>query len=138
MRPGLSRQEMTPASARRCLSQCIAAITFAFLAEVSIAHHSPVAFDTAVTDFSIAGIIESVDFRNPHSVMSLRVENNDGSQTIWDIEFSSVNLLLRRGWDFDRLTVGEPVVCTGNPSASGKTEMYMWSIELQDGTEFAR
>ena len=116
----------------------IAGITFTFLAEVSIAHHSPVAFDTAVTDFSIAGVIESVDVRNPHSVMAVRVDNGDGTQTVWDIEFSSVNLLLRRGWDFERLKEGEPVVCTGNPSASGKNEMYMWSIELSDGTEFGR
>jgi len=102
------------------------------------AHHSPVAFDTKITDFSLTGEIENVDVRNPHSVMDLRVANSDGSSTVWHIEFSSVNLLLRRGWDFDRLVVGETVTCTGNPSASGKQEMYMWSIVLRDGTEFSR
>jgi len=103
-----------------------------------IAHHSPVAFDTAVTDFSISGEIQSVDIRNPHSVMDLRVANEDGSATVWHIEFSSVNLLLRRGWDFERLEVGKRVTCTGNPSARGIAEMYMWSITLPDGTEFGR
>ena len=102
------------------------------------AHHSPVAFDTAVTDFSIAGEIQSVDVRNPHSVMEVRVMNDDGSTTVWHIEFSSVNLLLRRGWDFSRLQVGEQVTCTGNPSANGINEMYMWSITLADGTQFGR
>jgi hypothetical protein len=102
------------------------------------AHHSPVAFDTKVTDFTIVGQIESVDVRNPHSVMQLRVTEDDGSETLWHIEFSSVNLLLRRGWEFDRLQIGERVACTGNPSASGKNEMYMWSILLDDGTLFGR
>ena len=102
------------------------------------AHHSPVAFDTRVTDFAITGEIERVEIRNPHSVMDVRVANEDGSATVWHIEFSSVNLLLRRGWDFDRLVVGDTVTCTGNPSAKGKTEMYMWSIVLPDGTEFSR
>jgi len=102
------------------------------------AHHSPVAFDTKVTDFTIVGEIESVDIRNPHSVMQLRVTEDDGSETLWHIEFSSVNLLLRRGWEFDRLQSGERVACTGNPSASGKDEMYMWSIVLDDGTQFGR
>jgi hypothetical protein len=102
------------------------------------AHHSPVAFDTRVTDFSLTGEIENVDVRNPHSVMDLRVANPDGTSTIWHLEFSSVNLLLRRGWDFDRLVVGDTVTCTGNPSASGEQEMYMWSIVLPDGTEFSR
>ena len=118
------------------------ALALAFLLTVfapnTSAHHSPVAFDTGVTDFTIVGEIEHVDVRNPHSVMDLRVANVDGSATIWHIEFSSVNLLLRRGWDFERLRVGEHVTCVGNPSASGETEMYMWSIVLADGTEFGR
>jgi hypothetical protein len=97
-----------------------------------------VAFDTGVTDFSLNGEIISVDVRNPHSAMILRVTNNDGSTTDWDIEFSSINLLLRRGWDFDQLQVGEQVKCTGNPSSRGLPEMYMWSIILADGTEFGQ
>jgi hypothetical protein len=108
------------------------------LAASASAHHSPVAFDTGVTDFTITGEIEHVDVRNPHSIMDVRVANDDGSVTLWHIEFSSVNLLLRRGWEFERLTVGERVTCVGNPSASGKAEMYMWSIVLPDGTEFGR
>jgi len=108
------------------------------LAPLSLAHHSPVAFDVTVTDFSISGEIESVEMRNPHSVMVLNVANDDGSKTRWDIEFSSVNLLLRRGWDFDRIKAGDRVTCVGNPSATGRSEMYMWSIVLADGTEFGR
>jgi hypothetical protein len=115
-----------------------AALAFLLLGGVSLAHHSPVAFDTGVTDFSLDGEVEYVAIRNPHSVMRLRVAAEDGSATLWDIEFSSVNLLLRRGWDFDRIKVGDRVTCIGNPSARGKAEMYMWSIKLADGTEFGR
>ena len=108
------------------------------VAPVGSAHHSPVAFNTQVTEFELKGVIEMVEMRNPHSVMQLRVANDDGTTKLWDIEFSSVNLLLRRGWDFERIKVGDRVTCVGNPSATGKTEMYMWSIMLADGTEFAR
>jgi len=110
----------------------------ATFAATASAHHSPVAFDTKVADFAITGEIVHVEVRNPHSVMDLRVTNDDGTATVWHIEFSSVNLLLRRGWDFERLVVGETVTCMGNPSAKGDAQMYMWSIELADGTEFAR
>jgi len=115
-----------------------ATLTFPLLAGTGFAHHSPIAFDTSVTEFTISGEVEYVDMRNPHSVMRLKVAAEDGSATVWDIEFSSVNLLLRRGWDFDRIKVGDQVTCVGNPSATGQTEMYMWSIVLADGTEFAR
>ena len=104
----------------------------------SMAHHSPAAFNLTVTDFAISGEIEFVEMRNPHSVMKLRVANDDGSTTQWDIEFSSVNLLLRRGWDFERIKTGDRVTCIGNPSATERSEMYMWSIVLADGTEFGR
>lgn len=107
-------------------------------APAATAHHSPAAFNVTVTDFVLEGEIEFVEMRNPHSVMQLRVANADGSTTVWDIEFSSVNLLLRRGWDFDRIKAGERVTCVGNPSATGRPEMYMWSLKLADGTEFAR
>jgi len=114
------------------------AVLLLTLGGAALAHHSPVAFDTRVTDFTLKGTIESVGVRNPHSVMELRVANDDGSATVWHIEFSSVNLLLRRGWDFERLKVGEQVTCIGNPSATGKPEMYMWSVVLADGTEFGK
>ncbi len=118
--------------------QIAASLAFLLLSHGGHAHHSPVAFDTSVTDFAISGEIEHVDMRNPHSVMRLRVSAEDGTATLWDIEFSSVNLLLRRGWDFERIKVGDRVTCIGNPSATGKAEMYMWSIRLADGTEFGR
>ena len=113
-------------------------VLLGLLTSAASAHHSPVAFDTHVTDFALRGTIEHVDIRNPHSVMDLKVTNNDGSAAVWHIEFSSVNLLLRRGWDFDRFKVGETVTCVGNPSATGRQEMYMWSIVLADGTEFGK
>ena len=108
------------------------------LTSPGFAHHSPAAFDLTVTDFTIKGEIASVEMRNPHSVMVLNVADEDGSKTRWDIEFSSVNLLLRRGWDFERIKAGDQVTCVGNPSATGRSEMYMWSIVLADGTEFGR
>ncbi len=101
-------------------------------------HHSPVMFNLDVTDFAITGEIKYVDLRNPHSVIELLVEDSDGSTAEWYVEFSSVNLLLRRGWDLDRIQAGDTVTCVGNPSREGKSEMYMWSIVLDDGTEFGR
>lgn len=102
------------------------------------AHHSPAAFNTEITDFAVEGELVSVDFRNPHSAMTVRVIDDDGEETLWEIEFSSINLLLRRDWDFDRLKAGGQIKCIGNPSALGRQEMYMWSIVLSDGTEFGR
>jgi hypothetical protein len=102
------------------------------------AHHSPANFNLDITDFAVTGTIQSVSFRNPHSVIELTVESADGDAAQWYVEFSSVNLLLRRGWDLDRIEAGDTVTCIGNPSHNGTPEMYMWTIRLDDGTEFSR
>ena len=114
------------------------ALTIALVAVPAKPHHSPANFDLNVTDFAISGEIAYVDMRNPHSVIELLVEDTDGSVSQWYIEFSSVNLLLRRGWDIERIKVGDTVTCLGNPSKNGDPQMYMWSVVLADGTEFSR
>ena len=116
----------------------ILALTLALIAAPAAPHHSPVMFDLDVTDFAVTGEIEYVGMRNPHSVIELLVENVDGSVTKWYVEFSSVNLLLRRGWELERIQTGDIVTCIGNPSRNGDPEMYMWSIVTSDGTEFGR
>jgi hypothetical protein len=108
------------------------------LAGTGAAHHSPVQFDLDVTDFEITGTIEYVDFRNPHSVIELSVTDTDGMNAQWYVEFSSVNLLLRRGWNIDSIEAGDTVTCVGNPGRDGAAQMYMWAIRLADGTEFSR
>lgn len=115
-----------------------AAVFLTLLSTVGEAHHSPANFDTDVTDFSVTGTITYVDFRNPHSVIELSARDPSGQSLEWQVEFSSVNLLLRRGWEFDRIKIGDMVTCIGNPSRSGAEEMYMWEIRLEDGTEFGR
>jgi len=104
----------------------------------SMAHHSPANFNLDVTDFAVTGKIASVSFRNPHSVIELEVESATGTVTQWYVEFSSVNLLLRRGWELDSIDAGDIVTCIGNPSHDGAPEMYMWTIRLDDGTEYSR
>jgi len=104
----------------------------------AIAHHSPANYDLTVTDFAVTGRIERIEFRNPHSKILLIVKDAAGKEQEWDIEFSSINLLKRRGWQMDRIKYGDTVTCIGNPDKTGAPKMYMWSIKLADGTEFAK
>ena len=102
------------------------------------AHHSPANYDLTVVDFAVKGRIKRIEFRNPHSKVALLVTDAQGKTTEWDIEFSSINLLVRRGWQLDRIKVGDVVTCIGNPDKTGAAHMYMWSIKLADGTEFKK
>ena len=116
----------------------IALLSSVLVGGVAYAHHSPATYDLTVTDFAVTGTIKSIEFRNPHSQMVLVAPGKDGKPAEWDVEFSSVNLLLRRGWKFTRLKAGDTVTCVGNPAKAGAPKMYMWSIKLSDGTVFAK
>ena len=105
---------------------------------MTYAHHSPATYDLTVTDFAVTGKVKSVEFRNPHSQMVLQAPDKNGKMADWAVEFSSVNLLVRRGWKFDRIKFGDTVTCIGNPAKTGDPKMYMWSIKLADGTVFAK
>jgi len=107
-------------------------------AGASYAHHSPATYDLTVTDFAVEGKIKSVEFRNPHSEMVLQAPDKDGKIVEWEIELSSVNLLVRRGWKFARIKPGDTVTCIGNPAKAGEPKMYMWAIKLADGTVYAK
>ena len=110
----------------------------ALLVTAAYAHHSPATYDLTVTDFAIMGKIKSVEFRNPHSEMVLEVSDKNGNVVAWDVEFSSVNLLVRRGWKFAHIKPGDTVTCIGNPAKAAEPKMYMWAVKLADGTVFAK
>jgi hypothetical protein len=136
--PVVTRQKPVTNARLRLAMRTLIASCLILVPGFGTAHHSPANFNLNVTDFAVTGTIASVSFRNPHSVIQLLVESDDGNSTEWYVEFSSVNLLLRRGWDLESIEAGDTVTCIGNPSQNGAAEMYMWTIRLSDGTEFGR
>jgi putative transposon-encoded protein len=115
-----------------------ALVSLVLVGGFSYAHHSPATYDLTITDFGVTGKIKSLEFRNPHSEMVLQAPDKTGKIVDWEVEFSSVNLLVRRGWKFERIKPGDTVTCIGNPAKTGEPKMYMWSIKLADGTVFAK
>jgi len=120
------------------LVHLLVAVAVAALGGIAHAHHSPATYDLTITDFAVSGKVKAVEFRNPHSEMVLQAPDRTGKVVDWEVEFSSVNLLSRRGWKFDRIKPGDTVTCIGNPAKDGEPKMYMWSIRLADGTVYKK
>ena len=49
------------------------------------AHHSAAAYDTNETA-TVSGVVQRLQWRNPHIIIRLEVEDEDGNQTIWPLE----------------------------------------------------
>lgn len=98
------------------------------------AHHSvAVNFDNSKT-LTLTGRITQVNFRNPHSRITLEVSQPDGTPKEWLIEWSDRNALVRRKVRFELLRVGETVTITASPSRLLDNLAYFRTAVLPDKT----
>jgi hypothetical protein len=62
-----------------------------------LAHHSVAAeYDTNKV-MTFKGVVESVDWINPHAYIFVDVKNESGEVTRWKLETASPNALVQRG-----------------------------------------
>ena len=118
-----------------CRRSTLAVIGGLALPAVAAAHHSFFGrFDTqALTE--IEGEVASVQWHNPHVYLTLRGLDDRGTSITWDVETSSLTVLRRMGIEAGTIKVGDHVKIAGNPSATGKLEMYARNLLLPDGRE---
>lgn len=85
---------------------------FGFGAE---AHHSFPATYEEGEEVRVAGKLAAFMFRNPHSFVHLFVENEDGTETRYAIEWAAASALSRRGITRTSFKPGDYVIITGTP-----------------------
>jgi hypothetical protein len=89
----------------------------------TIAHHSKALQYDLTKKITIMGIISEMEWRNPHSWLSIEVENQSGRKETWRVEFGGANSLYRRGWRRDDLPIGKRVTVHGLPARDGSRQM---------------
>ena len=99
------------------------------------AHHSfPVHFvpDKLVT---ISGVVSEFRFSNPHALIFVDVEGDDGVSAQWRVETNSPSVLRRRGWSADAIEAGDEVTIEGYPTRDGSNAMRVYRLTFADGRE---
>ena len=81
----------------------------------AFAHHSFAAVYQTGETVTIEGKVVQFLFRNPHSVLHVVSENEDGSTTRWAIEWQGATQLGANGMSAQTLRPGDPVIVTGTP-----------------------
>ena len=95
------------------------------------AHHSFAMFDRT-RQVSLAGVVKSFQWTNPHSWVQLAVRKGSADEE-WAIEALSPNVLGRQGWKRNTLKAGDKVTVVINPLRDGKLGGNLVSITLADG-----
>lgn len=97
------------------------------------AHHSFAMFDTA-KPITIAGVVTSFEWTNPHAYIEVDVSDAKGVVTHWSIELGSTSILMRAGWKFNTLKKGDKVTALISPLRTGEPGSLLNRLTLADGT----
>lgn len=97
------------------------------------AHHSwPVNCSTAIT---VTGTVTGYTWANPHVMIGLEVERDDGTVERWTVGGPSLSRMAENAWDRDTLKVGDVIIGTGSPFLDGSNVLKLSKIVMSDGQE---
>jgi hypothetical protein len=100
------------------------------------AHHSFAVYDFQ-TQIEFVGAVETLNFKNPHIAMTLRVPQEDGSEKIVEfIEGAPANMLVRKGLRPEMIAPGTEITAVGSPLIEDGTKFFLRRVRLADGREF--
>ncbi len=114
----------------------ISILILALAPPLTLGHHSFTEYDSSVVR-ELQGEVVSVSWRNPHVLMSIRTENADGTEAVWDLEAQDVNSLSRRGLDGSLINVGDTIRVAGHASTRRTNNMSITNVLLPSGTEIS-
>jgi Family of unknown function (DUF6152) len=111
-----------------------------FAARPALAHHSRAMFDVA-TNITYAGVVKEYRLQNPHShiVITVDADAKDPSTVgTWDIEASSISIMLDEGWNRTTYKAGDPITVVAHPMKDGSKGALLFYVIRPDGTRLYR
>lgn len=109
-------------------------------ASACLAHHSRAMFDVA-RNLTYRGVVKAYRWENPHShiVVTVGTDAKDASTVgTWDIEASSINLMVAEGWTRSTLKPGDPITVVAHPMKDGSKGALLFYVIMPDGKRLYR
>jgi hypothetical protein len=124
---------------KRAISALIVAVLLA-AAPPTFAHHSRAMFDMT-QNVTYRGVVKEYRWENPHSHIVITVANDTSDRSTigtWDIEASSINLMVSRGWNRTTYKPGDRITVVAHPSRDGSRRVLLFYAIKPDGTRLYR
>ncbi|HEU5259654.1 MAG TPA: DUF6152 family protein [Vicinamibacterales bacterium] len=107
----------------------------AVLSAPLFAHHGRGATYDMKKRVTLKGTVSRVEWRNPHVLIYMDVNDADGKVVTWGFENSGVSTLAQEGYNRNTLKVGQDITAIVNPAANGAPTAIVVKIILADGKE---
>jgi len=120
----------------RVFAVCAALGAAVSLGVPAFAHHSNVAFIVTKV-VTVTGVVKDFEWRNPHTWLTLTVDDGKGAKVDWALEGRAPGVLLRAGWTRGSLKPGETVTVDMSPAKDGSKTGLIARVTKSDGTILA-
>ena len=98
-----------------------------------MAHHSFAAEFSYELFGAREGEVVEVLFVNPHAHIFFAVKNEAGEEELWDVQSSTPQNLLRRGWGPDTIKIGDRILVEGNLGLENSNKLWAVTITQESG-----
>jgi hypothetical protein len=125
---------------KRSISLSMVAVVMLGAAGPTLAHHSRAMFDMT-RNVTYRGVVKEYRWQNPHShiVIIVGTDATDSSTVgTWDIEASSIDLMVTEGWDRNTFKPGDPITVVAHPSRNGSKLVLLFYAMEADGKRLYR
>jgi hypothetical protein len=101
-----------------------------------LAHHSFAHFDMKRT-IAVTGKVTKWVWANPHAWIYMDVTKADGSTESWAFECSSPNMMIRWGWNYSDIKIGDTLTIDSHPARDGSYQGSVYAVFLGNGRVLA-
>ena len=98
---------------KRSIGALVLVSILVLLGTPALAHHSFAAIFDKEQPITVSGVINKVDWKNPHMYFYVDVTEEDGEVVTWGFESYPPTMMIRQGWARDTVNPGYPVTVTG-------------------------
>jgi hypothetical protein len=98
---------------KRSIGALVLVSVLVLLGTPALAHHSFAAIFDKEQPITVTGVINKVDWKNPHMYFYVDVTEEDGEVVTWGFESYPPTMMIRQGWARDTVNPGDPVTVTG-------------------------
>jgi hypothetical protein len=96
-------------------------------------HHSFAAEFDSTRPLTVTGVVQKLEWTNPHARLFVDAKDDKGNVVHWDCELGPPNGLMRRGWNRNSLKQGHVVTIEGFHSKTQPHIANARSVKLPDG-----